>query len=506
MPKLVIDNREVEVADGATILDAAGALGIEIPTLCFLPGMPVGTSCMVCVVKLAPGGLVPACGALATEGMVVESDTDEVRQARREALELLLGDHVGDCDAPCQVICPAGLHIPRMLRRIAAGEPAEAVAIARDALVLPGVLGRICSAPCQRGCRRVEKDSPIAIRLLHRFAAEAVDAALPACESATGKSVAIVGAGPAGLAAAQVLLRRGHACTIFDERTHPGGSLRNVDEAQLPRDVLDGEIAMIAGLGVEFRCGVRVGRDVSPGDLTSGFDAVIYATGKLEAPEAEKLGLAMSDRGVTTDAAAGVFAAGAAVAPRKLAVSAIADGKAAAESVNQFLAGEQVTGPAKRFNSRMGKLLDGEIARFGSPGNGQAVAADRAEGVAQREAVDESKRCLHCDCRRADDCKLRDLSGAYGATQHRPPERRLFEADGEHPEIIYESGKCIACGLCIKVAAEAGEELGLTFIGRGYDVRVAVPFDQPLSAGLKISAADCVKACPTGALAFKAGD
>jgi NADH dehydrogenase/NADH:ubiquinone oxidoreductase subunit G len=105
MPRLRIDNRDVEVPEGATILEAARRAGIAIPTLCHLEGLPPSTSCMVCVVKVRrPDRLVPSCGAPAEDGMVVESETDEVREARRDALELLLSDHLGDCEAPCRAI------------------------------------------------------------------------------------------------------------------------------------------------------------------------------------------------------------------------------------------------------------------------------------------------------------------------------------------------------------------------------------------------------------------
>ena len=108
MPKLTIDNREVQVADGATILDAAGKLGIDIPTLCFMKGCEPSTSCMVCVVEVEGlASLVPSCATVATEGMKVRSDCDHVREARKAALELLLSDHVGDCLGPCHTICPA---------------------------------------------------------------------------------------------------------------------------------------------------------------------------------------------------------------------------------------------------------------------------------------------------------------------------------------------------------------------------------------------------------------
>ncbi len=174
MPTITIDNRTVEVPDGATILDAARALGIAIPTLCHMDGLPPSTSCLVCVVRVDGGQrLVPSCATRVREGMVVESETDEVRSARRMALELLLGDHLGDCLAPCQIACPAGMDVALMLRHIEAGDRHEAATVARDALVLPGTLGRICPAPCERVCRRGQLDEPVAIRSLHRGAADA---------------------------------------------------------------------------------------------------------------------------------------------------------------------------------------------------------------------------------------------------------------------------------------------------------------------------------------------
>ena len=120
------------------------------------------------------------------------------------------------------------------------------------------------------------------------------------------------------------------------------------------------------------------------------------------------------------------------------------------------------------------------------------------------QAKAETARCLHCDCRKAQDCKLRDYSKDYSARPGRyKAERRLFEQYTQHAEIIYEPGKCIDCGLCVQIASEAGESLGLTFIGRGFDVRVAVPFDHSIAEGFKTAGRQCVKACPTGALAFK---
>ena len=99
---------------------------------------------------------------------------------------------------------------------------------------------------------------------------------------------------------------------------------------------------------------------------------------------------------------------------------------------------------------------------------------------------------------------LRQYACVHEARQSRyKAERRRFVQQTQHPDIIYESGKCIDCGICIQIATQAGEKLGLAFVGRGFDVRVAVPFSESLAEGLKVAAAQCVQACPTGALAFK---
>ena len=207
MINLTIDGRSIQVPEGTTILEAAESLDIKIPTLCFLKDILPITSCMLCVVKIeGRRNLLPACATRAEEGMVVFSDDPDVIFARRTALELLLSDHVGDCMGPCQVACPAGMDIPKMLRHMTAGRYDRAVETIKEHIALPAVTGYICPAPCEKACRRGQVDDPIAVRLIKRCAAELdLSESLPYKPETSpecNKNVAVVGAGPAGLAAA----------------------------------------------------------------------------------------------------------------------------------------------------------------------------------------------------------------------------------------------------------------------------------------------------------------
>jgi ferredoxin len=517
MPKITIDGREVEVPSGATILDAARKLGIDVPTLCFLEGYEPSTSCLACMVKVADTGrLVPACATRAVDGMHVESETAEVRDVRRTALELLLSDHVGDCFAPCDFGCPAHMNIPLMLRQIAEEDLRGAIETVKRDIALPAVLGRICPAPCEKACRRAPADGAVAICLLKRYVAD-VDLAsdppyLPECQPATGKRAAVVGGGPAGLAAAYYLLRDGHAVTLFEQQPALGGRLRHeTTEDEVPRDVLDGEMALITRLGAEVLPSTPVGDDPSLDGLTRRFDAVLVACGATEKDTFERWGLQAGTRGVRVNRETyetgreGVFAAGNAIRTKGLVIRSAADGKEVAVSIDQFLSGQPVRGPGKRFSSRMGRLSEAELAQvMADADKAPRHDPEAGEGFPRDEAVRQAGRCLHCDCRALATCRLKRYAEMYGADAKRyGGQRAPFHQSTQHAEVIYEPGKCIDCGLCIEIAARAREPLGLTFIGRGFDVHVGVPFDRSLQEALSKVAAECVAACPTAALAMK---
>ncbi|WP_372845779.1 2Fe-2S iron-sulfur cluster-binding protein [Pontiella sp.] len=466
MVELKINGLPARVMEGATVLDAARLLAIDIPTLCHMKECEPETSCMLCVVKnMATGQLIPSCSAKAVDGLEIETECAEVQAARRDILNLLLSEHVGDCEAPCTRICPAHLDIPTMLRAIERGNLEQAGWIAKRDLAIPATLGHVCPAPCEKGCRRGQLDDALKIRDMHREAAAAVrSSAIPVLQ---GKKVAVVGSGAAGLSCGWKLCQLGYSVTVLDEAPQAGGALR--EHGELPMAVLDAEIEWLAQAGIEF----KLGEALSLKSVGDGFVGVVFA-------EAEFSGTHFADAFYAEE--------------HKLAVKAVANGKAAAVALDRFLKGEQPK-REERFDSKVGKLRDSEVAELAKNCRGRQDAGDM-----QAEAA----RCLHCDCRKPQSCKLRRYAEQYGADQREFPadERAHIQLIGHGEAVVFEPGKCIKCGLCVKVTKHAGEELGVAFVGRGYNMQVAVPFGEALSAGLKKTAEDVVTVCPTGALSF----
>jgi ferredoxin len=357
----------------------------------------------------------------------------------------------------------------------------------------------------------------VAICLLKRYVAD-VDLAsgdpyMPPCLPATGKKVAIIGSGPTGLAAAYYLAQSGHACTVFDENDQPGGRLWSENTAkELPRDVLAAEIAQIIRLGGRWEMQNRIGPGEAFQKLINSHDAVLIACGSTALEQAGAWNLKTTPRGIEVahtyqTQLPNLFAAGNAIRLKGLVVRSVADVKEAAVSIDQYLCGQVVLGPDKPFTTKIGLMGKEELQRFTAGAAmepRQDPAAGKEPGFDTNEATIQAARCLHCDCRGLQTCKLRKYAHLYGADPRRyKGQRRQFEQDSHHADVIFEPGKCIDCGLCIQIAAAAGELLGLTFVGRGFNVRVAVPLDRHLNDALSRAAAQCVAACPTAALAFR---
>jgi ferredoxin len=323
--------------------------------------------------------------------------------------------------------------------------------------------------------------------------------------------VAVVGAGPTGLTAAYHLICAGHECTLFESNAHLGGRLRHeFSEQELPRKVLDAEIGVITDLGASVRTNCCVGQDVSVAQLREQYDAVLLTVGVATAQQLAPLGVRTShDRiwlaadGITTSLD-GVFAAGNAARHNKLIIKSVAEGKGAAQCIDHWLRGEPATPPARPFHIRLNRLDQAEIGELcqGASDAPRAEPEGSDAGLSEEQVRREAARCLHCECSAAGNCLLRHYADMYDCDPYRfRGTRRRLERCLHGDLVSYEPGKCIDCGICIQIAEHAAEPLGLAYVGRGFDVRLSVPFDRSLDEALSQTAQACIQACPTGALA-----
>lgn len=282
--KLKINGMDIVAEEGDTVLKAAKDNGIEIPTLCHSDSVKVYGACGLCTVEIEGSPkLFRACATKVSEGMVVNTETDRVRRSRKTALELLMSDHDGDCKGPCSLNCPAGTDCQGYVKLIADGDYHGAAALIKEKLPLPASIGRVCPHPCEKACRRKMVEEPISIAQLKFFAADIdleSDTYVPAVASESGKKVSVIGGGPAGLTAAYYLRLKGHAVTVYDAMPKMGGMLRyGIPAYRLPKKVLDREIKEIESLGVEMKCNVKIGKDITLEKIRSESDAVFVAVG-----------------------------------------------------------------------------------------------------------------------------------------------------------------------------------------------------------------------------------
>jgi len=197
-------------------------------------------------------------------------------------------------EAPCRKACPARIDVPRYIRLIRQGDFDDALAVVREKIPFPSVCGRVCFRPCETVCQARDIGGPVSINALKRFAAEegSVNALGESpVANPSGKRVAVLGSGPAGLTAAYYLARLGHGVTVFEASSEAGGMMRfGIPEYRLPKDVLNREIDAITKTGVEIRTGTKI---ESPDDLfRSGYHAVFVALG---APHSVRMGIEGED-------------------------------------------------------------------------------------------------------------------------------------------------------------------------------------------------------------------
>ncbi|UCB46948.1 MAG: FAD-dependent oxidoreductase [Spirochaetota bacterium] len=267
--KIVLNGKETLAHPKETILEVARRNNLFIPTLCYDDRLEPYGACRVCLVKVEGAKtFLPSCSTKVTNGMVIDTENEEVKSERRLALSLLISDHYGDCDSPCSIECPANIDIQGYIALIAAGRYTEAVKLIKEKNPMPLTIGRICPRPCEAVCRRNRVDEPIAINFLKRYAAD-FDSTMgkpyiPERENSLGKRIAVIGAGPAGLTCAYYLAVMGYEVTIFEKELKAGGMLRyGIPQYRLPKEILDREIDTILRLGVNIEYSTELGKDIS---------------------------------------------------------------------------------------------------------------------------------------------------------------------------------------------------------------------------------------------------
>jgi len=284
---LIINGTPYKASEGETILTVAKRNSIHIPTLCHDDRLEPFSSCFVCVVEIeGMKNLQPSCSTRAAEGMVVETDNNKVRAARKTALDLLVSNHYADCAAPCKQTCPAGVDVQGYISLIEKQQFSEAIKLIKEVNPLPAICGRVCVRPCEVACRRnlLDEGSAVGIDYLKRFAADqdlkSKDRYIAEVKPSTGKKVAIIGAGPGGLSTAWFLQSKGHQCDIYEAAPKSGGWLRyGIPEYRLPNDILDKEVAAITELGTQIFYNKNLGKNLSYADIKDNYDATVLTIG-----------------------------------------------------------------------------------------------------------------------------------------------------------------------------------------------------------------------------------
>lgn len=284
---VVLNGKIVEGIEGETILQLANRHNIDIPTLCHDPRLEPYSSCYVCVVEIeGMRNLQPSCSTKIREGMKIETHNARVKKARQTALELMLSNHYADCIGPCKQTCPAGVDVQGYISHIEKGQYHEAVALIKETNPFPAVCGRVCVRPCEVACRRnlLDEDAAVGIDYMKRFAADydllSKEKFVPELMPATGKKVAVIGAGPGGMSSAFFLQKKGHQVDVFEAAPYAGGWLRyGIPPYRLPNDILQKEIDNITELGVNLHTNQRLGDNLSSQHLKDNYDAVVIAIG-----------------------------------------------------------------------------------------------------------------------------------------------------------------------------------------------------------------------------------
>ena len=504
MINLRIDNKEIEVPAGTSLIEAARQNGIYIPSLCYNRDLPHYSSCMVCIVKdVKADKFIPSCSALAEEGMEIEATGGDVLKLRRDALSMLLSEHRAECEAPCRIVCPAGLNIPVLNRFLAASEIDKCGELVFLDMGLPATTCRLCPGYCENACRRKKIDHNIAISALVINSSFLYNNETFRPGSNKGKNIAIVGGGSSGLITAFNLTIDGYKCEIFEKEEFAGGSIiTEFEEKKFPKKLAEDEINRLLSTGIKINYKTAVNEEYITNQLIKEYDAIILAFSQKPVIK----GATISDSFLLFEGdtmkleGKHIFAVGSAAKESKQIVRRIGQAKKAAKVISRFLATGELKGLPKSFNSTIGRIGDNEKLEWLKECPENSERFNKPSGI--NESIREAENCLHCDCRAASDCQLRDLCSKMELKNPRdkfsayPIEKKT----GFLNKVIFEHAKCIKCGLCVRVMENKAKNPSLCFTGRGFMSIISEPhgYSPKDISGKDIDRA--VNICPTGAL------
>ena len=496
----VLNGVPVESPDGETILATARKAGVEVPSLCWSDSCGGQVRCMVCSVEdESSSRLLPACATIPQSGMRILTASPKVLSHRQTTLGWLLGEHRGDCLAPCHLACPAGLDVPMVLGSMAQGGVTMARAALASQLALSEVMGYLCDAPCEKVCHRGRVDESVAIRSFERLPIAMAECA-PRPEKAL--RIVVVGGGVSGLASAEYLALGGVKVSILEAGDRLGGSLlAAVAAAKLPEKVLDRALSRLKSLGVES----QVGQFIKTSELNSlqaRFDAVVLATGA--APDAEDRSTPAQQTVEEPEAKdpqgmANRYVVGGALRGKRSLAAHIGD----ARRVAALILGQPLPIFTVRFSTSILPMARDEwppLMNRLNPGGSVLPRLKIGEAPQSDDLASESERCLQCSCSALDSCSLRKQAIAEQVRPVRGGGRRQIGRRQDHSRLVFESGKCIACGLCVARCLDWPELPGLGWHGRGTRLTVQPPPGITLEEAVGEHCVELAQECPTGAL------
>jgi glutamate synthase (NADPH/NADH) small chain len=349
----------------------------------------------------------------------------------------------------CRAACPLHVDGRLFVGHIAQERWADGWKVLRRYMPLPGILGRICDAPCEERCKRTEAGGAIRIGALERACVQTDPPSTPMLPMpAKGKTVAIVGSGLSSLAAAGDLAGKGYAVTVFEPGEKPGAPLRGRDPVLLPPEVIDDEIETLTRKKVCFETGRETDSQAFAQHCLKGFDAVYLGLdavgGQGWALERDDDGVIRSDARTRRTSHDAVFAGGLTPSP----VWQAANGRWAAISIDRFLqgvsmdAGREKEGP---YETRLFTSLSG-VGPLPP-----VSAADEAAGYTPSEAQAEARRCLQCECMECVKvCAYLEKFRGYPKMYAREVYNNLSIVMGEHKSNRMINS-CSLCGLCQQV-------------------------------------------------------